>query len=456
MRVVEGNLLDLAEGLMPPFSDLLYKMERRGVYVSYDELARIASEAERDRVDAAKALDDFAGTEKNWNANTTDVAWFLYDHLGLPEMPDDARSPKAWGKERITAHEALEWCHRHHPERRPELDTLRKYRRACRAKNYATDLATRAKPCTQYPGLGLVHPCYGTYNDNSQGKQRDKTGTKTGRLSISNPPLQQIPRDKKKDPYRVRRAFVAPPGKRLVVVDMEQLEVRIAAHIHIALFGDTTLRDLCTGGDFHGLVAYDHFSKLEPDAVPWNTFGPGGMKEHESPEVRWYREAIKTVFYGLAYLRGARTFGNVIWDHNGNPIGEARGQEFVNGIFTKIPAIPLFHDWVRQQVRDRAGMWDLFGVWRPVRRDNQGVRQAANQPLQGSGARLVMLWMLLLEMYDLTLQVHDETHAIVDEDEADDAVTAFEAAAEEVGSVMGLKCPLKGKGSHGDSWEAAK
>lgn len=455
-RLESGNLLGLAETLYPPFNDLLWNMERQGVFVDRRELTRISAEATRDLDTTAKQLDKFAGKELNWNANTSDVAEFLYDILGLPAMPDEAKSPKQWGKERITDAAALEYWSRHHPDRRPELDTLRAYRRAARARNYATDLFDRSVCEHGNTWLARVHPVYGTYNDNSSGKDRDKTGTATGRLSISNPPLQQIPRDKKKDPYRVRRAFCAPPGHRLVVVDMEQLEVRIAAHIHIALFQDETLKNLCTGADFHGLIAHDVFSQIWPDAQDWASIDPNTIKTHPDPVVQLYRDWVKAVFYGLAYLKSAKSFGATLWDMNGNPIGTNVAAGIVDGVFRKIPAIPKFHDWVRAQVRKHSGMWDVFGVWRKVENSNRGVRQAANQPLQGSGARLVMLWMLLCRSFDLRLQVHDEIHAIAHEDDADFVLEKIEAAAFEAGEIVGMRMPLKGKGSHGVNWDACK
>lgn len=451
------TLHDLALDLYPPFSDLLYKMERRGVYVSVAELLRIHAEATRDQDEAAKALDLAAGKECNWNS-PVDVGWFLYDHCGFEELPDEARSPKMWGKTRITASEALEYWWRHHKDRREPIDLLRKYRRAARAKNYAEQLLEAGRPCA-YPGLLTVHPTYGTYNDNSAGK-RDKTGTATGRLSVSNPPLQQIPRDKKKDPYRVRKAFVAPPGHRLCVVDQEQLEVRIQAHVHLALFGDPTLKHLCLGGDFHGRIAHQVFSRVWPTFADhvggWDKVDPNAIKDHPDPLIRWCRDQVKAVFYGLAYGKGKKAFGATLWTIEGDPIGPDVAESIMDGVFAEIPAIPKYQAWVERTVLDKGGMWDLFGVWRPLEPNKRGWRQGLNQPFQGSGARIAMTWMLLMGGLDQVLQVHDEDHVIATEAEADRVVEYMERMAEEAGNRAGLLCPLKGKGSHGASWEDAK
>lgn len=455
MHVVDGTLLDLAETLSPPFSDLLWRMERRGVYISFPELARISAEAEADRAKAAAALDAFAGATLNWNANTTDVATFLYDTLGLPEMPDDARSPKQWGKTRITANEALEWFWRHYPERRPEIDTLRAYRRACRAKNYARDLAERARP-TEWVDVGRVHPCFGTYSDTSSNQSRDKTGTATGRLSISNPPLQQIPRDKTKDPYRVRRVFVAPPRQRFVCVDLSQLEVRIQAHLHAKLFGDYTLRDKCLAGDFHGAIAYRVFSKIWPTFADWSSFGPSDIKNHPDPKVRWCRDQVKAVFFGLAYGKGVKAFGNTLWTIEGEPVGEDAAQAMLDGVFDELPAIPRYQDWVRDTVREKGGMWSLLGRWRPLTRDKRGYRQGLNHPMQGSGSEIAQLWMLGCRGLDLRCMVHDELHLICNDSDGDKTVKQVVEAAREVGEALSLACPLDADGGHGPSWEESK
>jgi DNA polymerase-1 len=451
------TLLDLARDLYPPFSDLLWKMERRGVFVSLVEVRRIHAEATRDSDDAAKALDRLAGGAKNWNS-PADVGWFLYDHCGFEELPDDARSPKFWGKTRITASEALEYWWRHHKDRREPIELLRKYRRAERAKSYAAMLFEAGRP-TEWTDIVRVHPTYGTYNDNAAGK-RDKTGTATGRLSVSNPPLQQIPRDKKKDPYRVRRAFVAPPGFRLAVVDQEQLEVRIQAHVHLALFDDATLRNLATGGDFHGRIAHQVFSRVWPTFADhvggWEAIHPDQIKDHPDPAIRWCRDQVKAVFYGLAYGKGEKAFGATLWTLDGDPVGPVVARSIMDGVFSEIPAIPRYQAWVEKTVFDKGGMWDIFGVWRPLEASRRGARQGLNQPFQGSGARIAMLWMLLMRGVEQVLQVHDEVHVIAPEHDADRTVEFMARMAEEAGTRSGLLCPLKGAGAHGTSWEDAK
>lgn len=445
-------------GLYPRFGDLLFRMERQGVFVSVDELRRVESEANHDVVKQVAELDRIAGEPgRNWNYHG-DLAWLLYYRLDFPQMPEEAKSPKHLGKENPTNSEALEWLWRHYPENRPEIEAIRAYKRAWRNRGYARDWLMRSYP-SEYPGINRLHATVGTLNDSAK---QDKTGTETGRLSISNPPLQQVPRDKKKDPYRLRRAFVAPPGMRLGVVDQEQLEVRIQAHLHMALFGDPTLRDMALAGDFHGKIAHEVFSQLWPRAADhvggWAAVKPDDIKDHPDPFIRWCRDQVKTTFYGLAYRKGIKAFGATLWTMEGDPIGEAAAGHIVNGIFKQIPAIEKLHKWAEEVVMEHGGMWGILGGWRPLDKNRRGIRQGSNHPMQEGGSKVAMIWMLLCAAagVDPSLQVHDELHAVLDEDTADDDVNIMATTAAEAGEILGLQCPLKGAGKHGACWEDTK
>lgn len=460
MRIRQGTLRELAEQLYPPFSKLLFQMERRGIVVSRPELRRIEAAAD---ADATKFFGNITknagegGEDRNWNS-PADIAWLLYDKMGLPEIPEEARSPKFWGKERITAHEAIEYMYRHNPERKEELETIRQYRRAYRNRGYARDLLARAAPYPGEPELGTVHAVYGTYDEAGRSGERDKTGTATGRLSVSNPPLQQIPRDKKKDPYRIRKAFVAGPGQHRCVADLEQLEVRIEAHLHMALFGDSTLRDICLSCDFHGKIAHRVFSDLWPTAYDWSTVKPEEFKEHKDPFIKWCREQIKAVFYKMAYGGTPKSFAATLWTMAGDPVGLEVANRIVGGIYEEIPGLQKRAEWVRETVAAKGGMWSLLGRWRPLERSNRGNRQGKNHTNQAGGSEVAMLWMLLAAERGAMLdaQIHDELHCVEDIDKSDRMVSVLEETAEEVGEVLGLQIRLAAKGGHGDSWETAK
>ena len=251
---------------------------------------------------------------------------------------------------------------------------------------------------------------------------------------------------------------MAGPGQHRVVVDLEQLEVRIEAHLHLVLFGDPTLRNLCLTEDFHGKIALQVFSQLWPDAVNWASIKPGEVKEHPNAFVRWCRDQVKAVFYGLAYGKSAKTFGATLWTVEGNPIGVEAATKIVGGIFEEIPGLQQRAEWVAEVVANKGGMWSLLGRWRPLERSNRGKRQGKNHANQAGGSEIAMLWMILASMRGAMLdaQIHDELHAVEDIDRSPAMVSVLEETAQEVGEVLGLQCPLAAKGGHGLSWEEAK
>lgn len=470
----KGTRFELAEKLYPSFSDLLYRMERKGVWVKESELYRILDEAGRDLEKFRLELDSFIGaTPKprgaswSWNYHE-DVAWFIYKYLGLPPVPTTALPPKLRDKLSPTGKECLDYLRLHNPERRHELDTLRSYRRAAKAIDYASKLLRLSFPAIGAPGYRILHPCYGTYSEGGgSAKSRDKSGTATGRLSISNPPLQQIPKDKKKDPYRLRKAFVAPPGYRLVVVDLSQLEVRIQAYLHVVLFKDPTLANICKESDFHAVIARDAFGAMWPD---WRSEISGEaildiaaerFKTHADPLVPWMRDKEKELFYGLGYGKSDESFGATMWDLQGNPLGREFAANFRGAIYSRIPALALYPDWVKERVARYGGMHSLLGRWRPLEKDNRGQRQGLNQVPQGGGSEIALLWMLLCDKHgiDLRLQVHDELHAYEREDEARSRVDLVVELARETGRRVGLDdttCPLDAEGHDGVNWDECK
>lgn len=464
-----GTRLDLCEALTPRFSDLLFRMERKGVWVKTAELERILAEATADQEKFQSELDSFIlneakprGEDWSWNYSK-DVAWFVYRFLGLPPVPTNALPPKLRDKKDPSGKECLDYLRLHFPERRHELDTLRSFRRAGKAIDYASKLLRLSFPVPGEPGLRVLHPCYGTYSDGSV-RGRDKSATATGRLSVSNPPLQQIPRDKKKDPYRLRRAFVAPPGKKICVVDLSQLEVRIQAHLHIVLFQDETLANLCKESDFHAVIAREAFGSMWPDwrsKVTGESFleiEPEHFKGHKDPVVPWARDKEKELFYGLGYGKSDESFGSTMWDLQGNPLGRDFAAKFRGSVYARVPALAKYPEWVKERVANYGGMHSLLGRWRPVTRDNRGVRQALNQVPQGGGSEVAQIWMLLCDRagLDLRSQIHDELHVYCAEDDAEFTVDEVIRLARETGERLELSCPLDAEGKAADCWEQTK
>jgi hypothetical protein len=270
---------------------------------------------------------------------------------------------------------------------------------------------------------GLIHPICGPAGDYD-----DRVGAVTGRLAMKKPEGQQLPRDKHKDPYRVRRGFVCGPtpwGRgwrlslqvhdelvlrghgRLIVADFNALEIRILAHITKVLFGDSQLADDCSPGapDLHTSNAKKIFGKL----LGWKTkegHPVGDLPDYafkcEDPKLEvqycvYLRELVKAVWYGLQYGKGAYGFGSSLLDDAGAPIGETRAGEIVNGLLTARPGIRKYQNWVREFISEYEGIPSLDGRWCDLRDLVNGDkwaferawRRALNFPMQSGGAAII-------------------------------------------------------------------
>jgi DNA polymerase-1 len=248
------------------------------------------------------------------------------------------------------------------------------------------------------------------------------------------PEAQQIPRDKRKDLYQIRRAFVAPPGQLLVVRDYTALEVVVLANICDWMFGDTLLLDLTAPGqDVHAYNAQMVFGRF----LKWRT--PSGraiedvtdLKQFkEDEEVAWYRDAIKAVFYKLMYGGTVHGFATSLRDQAGEPVGMTRAEEIVGALYEALPPIPKWQAFVAAQLRADGGICALDGRFVDLRdliaRDDPrsrkqwafdaACRKAVNFPMQATGAHVIGCAMVDAlaspEMRrlkaTLELQVHDE------------------------------------------------
>jgi hypothetical protein len=371
---------------------------------------------------------------------------------------------------------ALEWVIAHgasgrfgdNPAARGIVEGVMELRRIGSSLKYLTKLPKYVGPD------GFVHPCCGPASD-----EDDRVGAITGRRAMKNPEAHQIPRDKRKDRYHIRRGFVAPPGMKLVVRDYTALEVVIIANICEWLFGDTQLLDLTAPGvDIHAHNAYTVFGRY----LNWTT--PSGRRISDfsdlvlyktDQELAWYRDAIKAVWYKLQYGGTIHGFATSLRDQKGEPVGKQRAQEIVSALYEAVPSIPKWTNFVSSILRRDGGICSLDGRFvdysNLIARGNgkkdesdwafqKAVRGAQNLPAQGTGAFVIGCAMVDAmnspEMRRLgaihELEVHDELRW-----------RCPEYYAEEVfgltGEIMQGAFPLKNlrtEGGIGDNWEAAK
>ena len=262
----------------------------------------------------------------------------------------------------------------------------------------------------------------------------------TGRLSSSDPNLQNIP-IRTPEGRRIRQAFIAPPGFRLVAADYSQIELRIMAH----LSGDAALlRAFAEDRDIHQATAAEVFD------VPLGAVGAD------------QRRSAKAINFGLIY--GMSAFGLA------RQLGIGRGdaQKYVDLYFERYPGVKRYMDETRRQAREMGYVETVFGrrLYLPeIQSRNQALRQyaersAINAPMQGTAADIIKRAMIDVDAWlqssrvpaRLIMQVHDELVLEVAEGEVERVVRELRERMARGGD---LKVPLKVDIGVGNNWDEA-
>jgi DNA polymerase-1 len=269
----------------------------------------------------------------------------------------------------------------------------------------------------------------------------NQTGAATGRLSSSDPNLQNIPIRTKRG-GEIRRAFVAPPGRLLLTADYSQVELRLLAH----LSGDTEfVAAFQRGGDIHRQTAAVIFGVPEASVT-------GEM-----------RARAKTINFATIYGQGALALSRQL----GITLEEAKA--FIRHYFERFSGVRAWLDRTVEEARQRGFVETLFGRRRYITelRDRNfsirafGERTATNSPLQGSAADLIKIAMIRIHAAlqrtgidaKMLLQVHDELVFEVTEAHADDARSLVKREME---GVAELRVPLVVSVGAGKNWVDAK
>lgn len=460
------------DNLLLPVGEAVLSMERTGIPVDIGELqsiqTRMNAAAEEHR---EKLLDWTGGVEINWNS-WQQLAAFLHGEepgqLALDpspyckkgEVPDDKIS---------TDDRALEWLAGHNPDHREAIQTLRQLRTVVRMARYARDWEAAAVPHPD--GTFRLHPSFGLASDHDT-----RPGAKTGRFGVKNPALNQVPTNTEaagdlgipKDPAKVKRAFVAPPGMKLIVVDYSQLEIVILAHLIAVLFGDNDqlVQRVRAGKDIHGPLARTVFGELGGDPRV-AAAADGDFKK--DPVLKMLRNLAKAFIYGNNYGKGEKGFATSVFLPTGEVLGAERAKLGVAGMRREFVGTFLYQDFVRDFISREAYIMSLFGRVMPLpnaRSPKQGWRnrawrQALNYPMQGGGQEIMALALIAI-MNDpllrklgfvLSLVVHDEIVGWAPEANAAEALHRVE---EIMVSVVELLAPLKAEGKTGDTWKDCK
>ncbi len=395
-----------------PLVEVLARMERTGVLVDAEALDR-QSETLVERMQAIEEqAHKLAGQPFNLDS-TKQLREILFDKLDLPAQ---VKTPKGSPS---TNEEALEAIAGEH-----ELPALiLEYRGAAKLRSTYTDKLVQMI----HPDTGRVHTSY------------HQAVAATGRLSSSNPNLQNIP-VRTEAGRRIREAFIAPEGWRILAADYSQIELRIMAH----LSGDKKLLDaFAHGADIHRATAAEVFN-LNPDQVD-----------------REQRRAAKAINFGLMY-------GMSAWGLARN-LGIERGeaQDYIDRYFERYPGVRAFMEHTRQRARQLGHVETLFGrrlYLNEIGARNQARRAGAeraaiNAPMQGTAADIIKRAMLAVDHWladrddaHMLMQVHDELVFEVRE-------AALEEVSAKVGELMRdaaeLEVPLVVDIGSGDNWEQA-
>ena len=369
-RLVGEHMVGVYETMERPLIPVLAAMERAGIKVDKAELMRMSVEFGRRMTEFEREVCSLAGCEFNLGS-PKQLGEVLFDKLGLPGGKKSAKSGAY-----ATGADVLEALAPLHPLPQRVLD----WRQIAKLKStYADALVEQINPAT-----GRVHTSYAM------------AITTTGRLSSSDPNLQNIP-IRTEEGRRIRRAFIAEPGQVLLSADYSQIELRLVAHVAGIEGLKQAFQD---GADIHAITASQVFG------VPVE-----GMDSS-------VRRKAKAINFGIIY--GISAFG--LAQQLGISNGEAK--TYIDAYFARYPEIRAYMDRTRELAKKQGWVSTLFGrkcFVQGIQDKNPAVRSfaeraAINAPIQGGAADIIKRAMVrlpaALEAAGLSarmlLQVHDE------------------------------------------------
>ena len=409
----DAELLDVYQDIEIPLVPVLADMERNGVLVDANLLGSQSEELSSRMRELEEQAYEAAGERFNLGS-PKQIQHILYDKLELPVL---SKTPKG---QPSTAESALQELANEFDLPRLILD----YRALSKLKStYTEKLPRQINPLT-----GRVHTSY------------HQAVTVTGRLSSSDPNLQNIP-IRSAEGRRIRRAFVAPAGCRLLAADYSQIELRIMAHLSE---DPSLMKAFDDGMDVHKATAGEVFG-----------VAPGAVTDDQ-------RRAAKAINFGLIY--GMSAFGLA----RQLGIERSAAQDYIGRYFARYPGVAAYMDRTREQARSAGFVSTVFGrrLHLPdINARNPQVRQyaertAINAPMQGTAADIIKRAMISVQSWlidsaskaRLIMQVHDELVLEVSEDEIE-AVSA--AVSRLMNSAAALKVPLLVDIGVGGNWDEA-
>lgn len=411
-KLKDQNLENLFHDLEMPLMDVLAGMERTGVKIDAGFLKNMSLRLDREIVKSASGIYELAGTTFNINS-PRQLADILFDKLKLTPV---ARTKTGFSTN-VDVLEELAHVH-------PLPAGILRYRTLTKLKSTYVD----ALPSMINPDTGRLHTSL------------NQTVTATGRLSSSEPNLQNIP-IRTELGREIRRAFIAEKGARLISADYSQIELRILAHMSA---DPAMIRTFKEDHDIHGRTASEIFG-LPQDEI--------------TPEMRRKAKAVNFgIVYGISAFGLARDIG----------VSNTEAKKYIESYFDRYPGVREFIDKTIQDAKEKGYVTTLLGRRRFIPELSSSVpsvrgfgeRMAINTPIQGTAADLIKLAMLhihrkIIELNlksKMILQVHDE---LVFEAPDEETATMKKIVKENMEGVLTLSVPIRVDLGMGMNWDEA-
>ena len=416
-KLAAEQVATVYETLERPLPTIIAKMENQGIKVDRAQLARLSSDFAQKMAGLEAEAYELAGTQFNLGS-PKQLGEILFDQMGL--SGGKKTKTGAWQ----TGAGVLEGL-AEKGEKLPQ--TILNWRGYAKLKSTYTDaLVTQINPDT-----GRVHTSFSL------------AATTTGRLSSSDPNLQNIP-IRTEEGRKIRDAFIAEPGHVLVAADYSQIELRLLAHVADL---PTMKQAFADGVDIHAMTASEMFGVpvADMDAAT--------------------RRRAKAINFGIIY--GISAFGLA----NNLGISRTEASDYIKSYFEKFPGIKAYMDAAKTEAHEFGYVKTIFGRKchiKGIKDRNQAVRgfaerQAINAPIQGGAADIMRRAMIRMpgaiakiEGARMLLQVHDELVFEVPENGADELIEAVKAAMEKAPlPAVNISVPLVVEAHAAKNWNDA-
>jgi len=412
------KLSTVYETLERQMPSVLARMELHGVKVDVAQLSRLSSDFAQKMAEAEEEAHEAAGRKFNLGS-PKQIGEILFGELELPGGKKTKGG--AWSTDASVLEQLADEGH----ELPKALLTWRQFSKL--KSTYSDALKDAINPRT-----GRVHTSFSL------------AATSTGRLSSSEPNLQNIP-IRTEEGRKIREAFTADEGNVIVAADYSQIELRLLAHIADV---DALKQAFKDGQDIHAMTASEMFGVPLEDMDPMT------------------RRNAKAINFGIIY--GISAFGLA----NNLGIGRDEAKSYIESYFKKFPGIADYMDAMKKEAKDMGAVETIFGrrIHLPGIKDkNPSVRQfaerqAINAPIQGAAADIMRRAMIRMDealsasklKARMLLQVHDELVFEAPKDEADDLIKlARETMSGAAEPALSLSVPLEVDAKAADTWGQA-